>query len=300
MCGQVRASLSGFVDEAGDVAQQVETTLRSGMSNLSIRCIGSGKEKRHFTTLSLSECADLSQRFSENGLSVTSAGLGHGKGAKTIGSGSDVVSFDSVGDLLKEHFEQSRAFGAKYVRVFGGNRTEDMLFGSIRDQVIDQIGWIAETAWNEFGLAVGVEHEPNTACALLSEAVDVVREIDKPYLGAIFDEANNFASVIGTPYFRHLIRKCYNKNKEQSMKKYNQELKSEVCDKLISGSSLKEVSESYGIAPSTISGWLKRTAQGQRGEELEIGRLRRENEALSKLLGRMCLEQELLKKKKSR
>ncbi len=55
--------------------------------------------------------------------------------------------------------------------------------------------------------------------------------------------------------------------------KYDAELKGEICEKIREGESLKSLSEKYGIASSTISGWLKRSAKGQRGEELEIGRL---------------------------
>lgn len=81
-------------------------------------------------------------------------------------------------------------------------------------------------------------------------------------------------------------------------KSYSQELKSEVCEKLRLGMSLSEVSATYGIPVSTISGWLKSTAVGKTGEDLEIGRLRKENEALYSLLGRMCAEHSFLKKKK--
>jgi len=79
--------------------------------------------------------------------------------------------------------------------------------------------------------------------------------------------------------------------------KYDASVKSEVCEKLINGAKLTEVSNHYGIPVSTISGWLKRSAKGKKGEELEVGRLKRENEALYKLLGRMCYEHELKKKR---
>jgi len=82
--------------------------------------------------------------------------------------------------------------------------------------------------------------------------------------------------------------------------KYDAELRSEICEKLRSGEKLGQVSANYGIPTSTISGWLKRSASGQRGEELEIGRLKRENEALYKLLGRLTYEQNILKKKRYR
>ncbi len=83
-------------------------------------------------------------------------------------------------------------------------------------------------------------------------------------------------------------------------KKYDSSLKEEVCEKLRSGVKLSSISSEYGIASSTISGWLKRSAIGRTGEELELGRLKRENEALYKLLGRLSYEQEVLKKKRYR
>jgi len=80
-------------------------------------------------------------------------------------------------------------------------------------------------------------------------------------------------------------------------RKYDSNIKSEVCEKLRSGERLSDVSKHYGIPSSTISGWLKRSASGAKGEELEIGKLKRENEALYKLLGRMSYEHELKKKR---
>lgn len=80
-------------------------------------------------------------------------------------------------------------------------------------------------------------------------------------------------------------------------KRYSGELKSEILDKVRSGKGLSDLGIEYGIAPSTISGWLRRSANGKRGDELEIGRLRRENEALLKIIGRMTYEEEFKKKK---
>jgi transposase-like protein len=79
--------------------------------------------------------------------------------------------------------------------------------------------------------------------------------------------------------------------------KYSVEVKSEILDKVRSGQSLGDVGKDYGIAPSTISGWLGRSSNGKRGDELEIGRLRRENDALLKIIGRMTYEEEFKKKK---
>ena len=48
-----------------------------------------------------------------------------------------------------------------------------------------------------------------------------------------------------------------------------------------------------------MSGWLGRSASGKRGDELEIGRLKRENEALLRMIGRMTYEEEFKKKRSS-
>jgi transposase len=81
-------------------------------------------------------------------------------------------------------------------------------------------------------------------------------------------------------------------------KRYSREQKEEILLKVRNGSSLTDVGSEYGISPSTISGWLGRSAEGKRGDELEIGRLKRENEALLKIIGRMTYEEEFKKKKR--
>lgn len=83
-------------------------------------------------------------------------------------------------------------------------------------------------------------------------------------------------------------------------RKYDSKLKSELCEKLRGGARISDLVAEYGIPKSTISGWLKRSASGQKGEELEVGKLKRENEALYSLLGRVLYEQEFLKKKRYR
>ncbi len=80
-------------------------------------------------------------------------------------------------------------------------------------------------------------------------------------------------------------------------KNYSQEIKTEILEKIRSGKSQRELGREYGIAATTISGWLSRSAVGQRGDELEIGRLKRENEALLKIIGRMRYEEEFKKKR---
>ncbi|HMO18414.1 MAG TPA: hypothetical protein PKA63_08995 [Oligoflexia bacterium] len=68
-------------------------------------------------------------------------------------------------------------------------------------------------------------------------------------------------------------------------------------DKVRSGRGLSDLGSEYGIAPSTISSWLGRSASGKRGDELEISRLGRESEALLKIIGRMTYQEEFKKRK---
>lgn len=82
--------------------------------------------------------------------------------------------------------------------------------------------------------------------------------------------------------------------------KYDSSLKSEVCEYIRKGERVSEVSKRYGIPKSTISGWLEKGAGGQNSQSVELGRLKRENEALLKILGRVVYEQDFLKKKRYR
>ena len=80
-------------------------------------------------------------------------------------------------------------------------------------------------------------------------------------------------------------------------KTYSKELKEEIICKIRKGSGLSDVGNMYGISPSTISGWLGRSAEGRTGDELQIGKLKRENEALLRIIGQLTYESELKKKR---
>jgi len=76
------------------------------------------------------------------------------------------------------------------------------------------------------------------------------------------------------------------------------EIKDEVLRKIRSGRAVKDVAEEYGLKTSCIYNWLGDEPKvGDRSETLELSRLKRENEALLKLLGRLTYESELRKKK---
>lgn len=79
-------------------------------------------------------------------------------------------------------------------------------------------------------------------------------------------------------------------------KRIPQEIKEEALGKVRSGKTVQQVAQEHGINPKNIYNWLNRSADGADRDVLEISRLRRENEALMKLVGRITYEQELAKK----
>lgn len=82
-------------------------------------------------------------------------------------------------------------------------------------------------------------------------------------------------------------------------KRIAKEIKDEAVAKVRGGRTVKDVATEYGFDPKNIYNWLGRSADGRDKETLEISRLKRENEALMKLIGRITYEQELAKKNRS-
>lgn len=84
------------------------------------------------------------------------------------------------------------------------------------------------------------------------------------------------------------------------MKRYPKELRTEVLDKIRSGQKVSVVARDYGLKENTVRNWLARDTGGQGGELLEVSRLRRENEALYRLVGELTFETEIEKKNRRR
>lgn len=63
------------------------------------------------------------------------------------------------------------------------------------------------------------------------------------------------------------------------------------------GVPVAQLAEEHGISPKTIYGWLARGAEGG-PSLLEVARLKKQNQALLELLGRLTLELETTKKKR--
>ena len=74
------------------------------------------------------------------------------------------------------------------------------------------------------------------------------------------------------------------------------EIKEEIIRKVEQGRAVSEAAGEHGVKAATVYNWLGRRADGNGKEVLEMSRLRRENEALMKLVGRITYQMELSKK----
>lgn len=83
-------------------------------------------------------------------------------------------------------------------------------------------------------------------------------------------------------------------------KKYPQAVKDEVLCKIQSGRKVVEVAREHGIKENTVRNWLERDTVSGSSEILETSRLRRENEALLRLVGQLTYESEMQKKNQRR
>lgn len=78
------------------------------------------------------------------------------------------------------------------------------------------------------------------------------------------------------------------------------ELKREILERVRKGEKpTKEIAEEHGISPHTIYGWLSRGAIAPPTFG-ELAKLRRENQALTELIGRITIELSAEKKKGAR
>jgi len=68
------------------------------------------------------------------------------------------------------------------------------------------------------------------------------------------------------------------------------EIRKEIISNVRGGMSVREAAERYGVSTKSIYSWLGKGAKGQRSDILEASRLRRENEALYRMLGRLTFK----------
>ena len=63
------------------------------------------------------------------------------------------------------------------------------------------------------------------------------------------------------------------------------------------GERVADLAKEYGVQPKTIYGYISRNSQHS-GNLLELSKLKRENEALLKIVGQLVVDQQLGKKNK--
>lgn len=83
-------------------------------------------------------------------------------------------------------------------------------------------------------------------------------------------------------------------------KRYSKEVKDEVLRKIREGQRVVEVAKTFGINDMTIRTWLERDTESSAAETLEISRLRRENEALLRIIGQLTYQAERREKNQRR
>ena len=88
------------------------------------------------------------------------------------------------------------------------------------------------------------------------------------------------------------------------MPKKHHIIRAEVKEQILSrmkneGIPVAKLAEEHGISPATIYNWLGVQSTGS-ASTLELAKLRRQNQLLSELVGRLTLELEGVKKKKGR
>lgn len=84
------------------------------------------------------------------------------------------------------------------------------------------------------------------------------------------------------------------------MKRYSQAIKDEVIGKIRGGRKVVDVAREHGIHEMTVRTWLERDTGAGSKEVLEVSRLRRENEALLRLVGQLTYESDVQKKNQRR
>lgn len=83
-------------------------------------------------------------------------------------------------------------------------------------------------------------------------------------------------------------------------KRYPKETKEAVLKKIRDGQRISEVSKLFGINEMTIRSWVERDTGMAASETLELSRLRRENEALLRIIGQLTYQAERREKNQRR
>lgn len=81
-----------------------------------------------------------------------------------------------------------------------------------------------------------------------------------------------------------------------TQRKYSKEIKDEITGKVRQGKRVKKLAEQYGISDRTIYGWLQKESGDDVVSIIKYNKLKKENEELKKIIGKLTLDMSLGKK----
>lgn len=169
--------LGAFADEADGALQgQINAMLDNGIAHLEARNIGG----KNFIDFTLDEAKAVKEQLDANGLRIWSIGSPLGK----IGIKDDM---EAHLDKLKHTLELGQLMGSERIRMFSFFIPADEDPAVYRDEVMDRLNRMVETAKGS-GILLCHENEKGIYGDIASRCDDILRSV--PGLGAIFDPAN--------------------------------------------------------------------------------------------------------------
>lgn len=77
------------------------------------------------------------------------------------------------------------------------------------------------------------------------------------------------------------------------------DLKQEVLEAIKNGMKVSEATAKYGVSDNAIYGWLRHQSDNTGTSNLEVAKLRRENQELKEIIGLFALEKKRAEKNRS-
>ena len=169
--------LGAFADEAGAaLSDQIAAMKDNGIRHLEARTIGN----KNFVDFTVAEAKEVKEQLDANGLRIWSIGSPLGK--------IDITApLEPHLDKLKHTLELGQIMGSEYIRMFSFYLPADEDPAVYRDEVMERLGRMAETAKGS-GIRLCHENEKGIYGDVASRCADILEQI--PELGGIFDPAN--------------------------------------------------------------------------------------------------------------
>lgn len=186
--------LGAFADEAGAaLSDQIAAMKDNGIRHLEARTIGN----KNFVDFTVAEAKEVKEQLDANGLRIWSIGSPLGK--------IDITApLEPHLDKLKHTLELGQIMGSEYIRMFSFYLPADEDPAVYRDEVMERLGRMAETAKGS-GIRLCHENEKGIYGDVASRCADILEQI--PELGGIFDPANFIQCGQDTLQAWELLRK---------------------------------------------------------------------------------------------